>query len=112
MNEKEQVLLENFQEYYIYAVEALKKNKYNVATTLFFKAIATGCDIIILREDQTIPTNHNERFKILREKHQQIYRIADRDFPFYQQSYTAKMNKETATMLKEDADTIKKKIKL
>ena len=40
----------------------------------------------------------------------EVYKIADRDFTFYQDSYTKRMNLETAKLLKEDAETLKKMV--
>lgn len=108
MSEKENVLIDNFLEYYDLGIEAFDKKKYNAATTLFFKAIATLCDLYILRKEGFVPSSHSDRFRILEEKHKKLYNIADRDFPFYQDSYTQKMDKEVAELLKKDVETIKK----
>ena len=108
MNEKEKILIDNFNEYFSLGLEAFGKNKFNSATTLFFKAIAALCDLYILRKEGAVPSSHSSRFRILEEKYPEIYRIADRDFPFYQDSYTKKMDKEAAELLKEDAETLKK----
>ena len=108
MDEREEILKENFYEYYNIGLESYNKEKYNTATTLFFKAIAALCDLFILRKEGQVPSSHTNRFRILEDKYPIIYKIADRDFPFYQDSYTQKMNKETAQLLKEDAEQIKK----
>jgi hypothetical protein len=108
MDERERILLENFKEYYSLGFEAFVKEKYNSATTLFFKAIAVLCDLFILRKEGFIPSSHSNRFRILEEKYPELYKIIDRDFPFYQDSYTQKMDKESAELLKEDAERIKK----
>lgn len=108
MNEKEDILIENFKEYFDLGLEAFKKSKFNSASTLFFKAIVALCDLYILRKDEIIPSSHANRFRILEEKHPEIYKIVDRDFPFYQDSYTKKMDKESAELLKKDAESIKK----
>ncbi len=108
MDEKEAILIENFNEYYSLGLEAFIKAKYNTATTLFFKAIAALCDLFILRKEGFVPSSHSNRFRVLEEKYSDIYNIADRDFPFYQDSYTKKMDKESAELLKEDAEKLKK----
>lgn len=108
MNEKEKILVENFDEYFAEGIKAFDKEKYNTATTLFFKAIATLCDLYILKKEGFIPSSHADRFRILEEKHKDVYKIADRDFPFYQDSYTKRMDRETAKLLKEDAEALKK----
>ncbi len=108
MKESEEILIENFKEYFNQGLDAFSKQKNNAATTLFFKALATLCDLYILRKEGIIPSSHTSRFRIMEEKYPAIYKIADRDFPFYQDSYTKRMNKETAQLLKEDAETLKK----
>lgn len=106
--EKKDILIENFNEYFNLGLEAFKQKKYNSATTLFFKAIAALSDLYILRKEGFVPSSHANRFRILEEKHPEIYKIADRDFPFYQDSYTKKLGKESAELLKEDVEKLKK----
>lgn len=108
MDEREKILIDNSTEYFSFALSAYKSKKYNTATTLFFKAIAALCDLYLLRKEKIVPSSHTQRFRMLEKKHKQVYDIADRDFPFYQQSYTAKMDEETARLLKEDAERLKK----
>ncbi len=80
-----------------------KKKEYNTAVTLFFKTISALCDIHILIKEGRVPSSHTERFRILELKHPEIYRIIDKDFPFYQDSYKARLNREISLMLKNDA---------
>jgi len=112
MDTKERILIENFTEYYGEGVRAFKLNKYNTATTLLFKAIVALSDLLIMRKEGVVPSSHSERFRILEEKYGEIYTIIDRDFPFYQDSYTKKMDKESAKLLKEDVEKIKEELKL
>jgi len=108
MDEREKILIDNFNEYFNLGVQVYSESKFNSATTLFFKAIAALCDLYIFRKENITPSSHTHRFRILEEKYHEIYRIVDRDFPFYQESYTAKMDKETAKLLMEDARRLKK----
>lgn len=102
-NGLKQILKENSLEYYRNALETEKRKEYNSAVTLFFKAISSLADLFILINDKIMPSNHNERFRILQSKYPGIYKVIDKDFPFYQDSYKSKLNKETTEMLKEDA---------
>ncbi|MBN1386084.1 hypothetical protein JW968_03870 [Candidatus Woesearchaeota archaeon] len=111
MDEKEDILKGNFAEYFSSATEAFAKKRFNTATTLFFKAIAAATDIFILKKEGFVPSSHTQRFRILEQKHPDIYKILDRDFPFYQDSYTKKMDEEAAKLLMEDAEAIDKIIK-
>lgn len=108
MEEKEGILKENFFEYYNLGLSTFEDKKYNSATTLFFKAIIALCDIYILRKEGRIPTSHADRFRLAEEKFGEIYLIIDRDFPFYQDSYTKKLDKEAAELIKNDIEKIRK----
>jgi hypothetical protein len=110
MDEKEKILHENYEEYYSLGLEAYQKEKYNSATTLFFKAIVTLCDLFIYKKEKILPSSHTNRFRIL-EKYKDIYLIVDRDFPFYQDSYLNKMDKDTAELLKDDIEELNRLLK-
>ena len=108
MDEKEGILTDNFNEYYQLGLRAFNEQKYNSATTLFFKAIVALCDLFLLKKEGKIPSSHSDRFRNIEEKYSELYKILDRDFPFYQDSYTKKMDKESAELLKDDIRKIKK----
>ena len=108
MDEKEKILRDNFNEYFSLGLEAFKGRKYNSAATLFFKAIVSLCDLYILRKEGRVPSSHSDRFRILEAKYPEIYAIVDRDFPFYQDSYTKRIDKESSELLKNDIEQIKK----
>ena len=112
MNEKEEILKENFYEYYELGVSAFKQGKHNTSTTLFFKALVALCDIYILRKEGRVPTSHSDRFRVLEDKFREIYKIMDRDFPFYQDSYTKKMDRESAELIKNDIEKIRKMLEI
>ena len=108
MDERGKILLDNFNEYFQLGLRALNEAKFNSATTLFFTAIIALCDLIILQKEGRIPSSHSDRFRTAEEKYLEIYAILDRDFPFYQDSYTKKMDKESAELLKYDIEKLKK----
>ena len=108
MDEREKILKDNFEEYFNLGLKAFNENKHNSATTLFFKAIVALCDLFLLKKEGRIPSSHSDRFRTIEEKYPEIYKILDRDFPFYQDSYTQKMDKESAELLKDDIGKIKK----
>ena len=112
MEEKEEILKENIKEYYGLGIKAFQEKKFNSATTLFFKALAALADLFILRKEGRTPSSHKVRFRILEEKYPEIYSVLDKDFPFYQDSYTNKMDYETAKLLKNDVEKLKKNLKI
>ena len=107
MEDKERILTENYIEYCELAESSLKQKKFNSSVTLFFKAISAAADIFILKKVGFVPSSHTHRFRIAQEKFSELYDLLDKDFPFYQQSYTYKMTEEAAQILKEDAKRIK-----
>ena len=108
MDERVKILMDNFNEYFQLGLRAFNEKKYNSATTLFFKAIVAICDLFLFKKEGKAPSSHSDRFRTIEEKYPEIYKILDRDFPFYQDSYTKKMDKESAELLKDDIGKIKK----
>lgn len=98
----EEILKENIKEYLKEAEKAKKDFAYNSATTLFFKAIAVLIDLFILKNEGFIPSNHTERFRLLELKYPLLYKILDKDFPVYQNSYRLKLTKKHAEVLEND----------
>ena len=109
---KEEALLENVMEFITEARAAKERGSYNSATTLFFKALAVLIDYHLLKQEGFIPSNHSERFKLLKEKYLILYRILDKDFPLYQNSYRLKMTPSTVEVLENDVNKIASIIKI
>ncbi|MBI1971076.1 hypothetical protein HYS47_04980 [Candidatus Woesearchaeota archaeon] len=109
MDEKERILRENLQEYLELAEHALQYKKHNSSVTLFFKAICAAVDLFIFLKEGTTPSSHTHRFRMVQERYPDLYDILDKDFPFYQDSYTKKMTKEAVEVLQEDARAIAKR---
>ena len=97
-----EILKENIKEYLKEALQAEKNSAFNSAATLYFKAIAVLTDLFILEKEGFIPSNHNERFRLLESKYPLLYNILDKDFPIYQQSYRLKLAKNHVEVLKND----------
>lgn len=108
MDERERILLDNLQEYLEQGELALQSCKFNTAGTLFFKAICAAADLYLFRKEGAVPSSHTHRFHIAEDKYPHLYLILEKDFPFYQDSYTHKLNKEAVGVLKEDAYKVKK----
>jgi len=96
-------LMKNIKEFYETAISEEGKEHYNVAVTLYFKALAVLADLYIFEKQGKIPSSHSERFRILEVNYPEIYKMLDKSFPFYQDSYRLKLNKEICEVLKNDA---------
>lgn len=99
-------LEENAFEFYRNGLFVEGKGDYKSAVTLFFKAIAVLSDLYIYDKEQKVPTSHSDRFRILEQKYPKIYFLIDKDFPFYQDSYRLKLNKEICEVLRKDAEKL------
>ena len=94
MENIKRIFIENAREYHRNALVAENKSEYNTSVTLYFKAISALCDIYIFIKEGKTPSNHTERFRILELKYPEIYKIIDKDFPFYQDSYRQNLQKK------------------
>ncbi len=109
---KEEILEKTAREYFSSANENLKKERNNSAVVLFFKALVALTDLYVYQQTGNTPSSHNDRFRILEEKFQEVYNLLDKNFPFYQDSYIQIMSKELAEVIKNDAETMAKKTKV
>ena len=109
---KEEILEKTAREYFESAEDNLKKDRYNSAVVLFFKSLVTFTDLFLLKEIKKTPSSHTERFKITKDKFPEIYNLLDKDFPFYQESYSQIMSKELAEVIKDDTKFVAKKVKI
>ena len=104
--ENEKLLLENAREFLKEAKKSVDHKSYNSAVTLYFKALAVLIDLFILKKEGFIPSNHNNRFRLLEIKYPLLYKILDKDFPVYQQSYKLKLNKDYVKIFEDDIKKI------
>lgn len=100
-------IIENAEEFLASGEDNMKKERWNAAVTDFFKAIAAWCDYLIYREIKTLPKNHTERFALLRTHFSQLYEKITVLFRTYRESYTLRLKKEDALVLKDYAHTIR-----
>ena len=96
------ILESNAREYYENGVAAESRRQFNTAVTLYFKALSCLCDLFILAREEITPSSHSQRFRILQLRYPRLYKMLDKDFPFYQDSYRARLDRETAEMLRDD----------
>lgn len=109
--EKENVLKKTAKEYFCSAEDEYKKERYNSAVVLYFKALVALIDIYIFQKTGNTPSSHTERFRITQNNFQDVYDLLDKDFPFYQDSYIHFMTKELAEVIKNDVKIMAEKTK-
>ena len=106
MEEQKSLLEENSREYYRNGLLAEKRGEFNTSVTLFFKALASLCDLQILKDKGFFPSNHSERFRILEKEYGEFYSLINKDFSIYQNSYRLRLDKNTSEVLKYDVETL------
>lgn len=62
------------------------------------------CDIEIFRKTSSIPSSHENRFRTLENKFPHLYRVVDKDFPYYTDSYRIIISKRIVDLVKEDVE--------
>jgi len=108
-NEKKEILIKTAKEYFNSGEEEFAKQRYNSALVLYFKALIALTDLHLLQKTKQTPSSHTSRFKICQEKFPEIYNLIDKDFPFYQDSYSHLMSKELVEVIRDDAKIMAKK---
>jgi len=93
-------LLATAKEFMESGEENLKKNRFNVAVSDFFKAIVIFCDYIIYKEIKILSKNHNQRFSLLNKYFPKIYANVSELFGEYTKSYNLRLEKEDVIKLR------------
>lgn len=104
--DEESIIRENIRSFLKSAQLVYKSSDFTSATILYFKTLFVIFDLLILRRIGRIPKDHGERFRILESNYSELYIILDKIYPIYRNTYTAKINKETADMVKENVERI------
>ena len=107
--DKEIILERTAREYFESANEELQKGRNNSAVVLFFKSLIALTDLYLYQKTGKTPSSHGDRFATAKNNFPDIYNLLDKDFPFYQDSYSVLMSRELAEVIREDAEKIAKK---
>ena len=100
--------LENIKEFLESGEENLKKRRFNVAVSDFFKAIVILCDYLIYKEIKIMPKNHNQRFFFLKTYFKDIYRKVSDLFKIYTKSYNLRLKIKETIKIKDYCYELKK----
>lgn len=100
-------LLDNIDEFLESGKDNLKKERFNVAISDFFKAIVISCDYLIYQKMKILPKNHNQRFSLLEKYFKKIYENVSSLFKIYTKSYNLRLSKNEAIKFKNYANELK-----
>lgn len=94
-------LLQSVREFLQSGSDEEAKTRYRSALTLYFKAIAVICDLVIYRKIRKIPGNHAERFRILEQQFPSVYVLVDRVFTYYTDTYSKPVTPERCATVRD-----------
>lgn len=117
MNQKEE-LESTFIEEYSSALLLIKLQKRKSALILLSKSLFALADYFIYSDTMTLPKNHSERFRILKETDKNTYAILDEVWNKYTETYSKPAMSESISMIKngikkicENNERVSEKIK-
>ncbi|MBN1156654.1 hypothetical protein JXA85_03500 [Candidatus Woesearchaeota archaeon] len=85
-----------------------KEERFNSAVTQYFKAIAVLCDLKLYEQRASLPSNHTERFTLLKTNFAKVYSLLSKIFRGYTDSYNIKLTKKDAENMRENVNQIKR----
>ena len=98
----EEELLNNIKKFRGSAELIYKTGDYTSATILYFKTLFVSLDLIIFKNSKSTPKDHTERFKILQKNFPNYYKILDKYFHVYKNTYSMEIDKETCGEVREN----------
>jgi len=93
--------LENAKEFYLSGKDNLDKKRFNAATDSYFKALVTLCDLAIYNSIRRLPSNHTERFDLLKIHFPDVLKIVSKLFKRYRRTYNMKADIDDANATQE-----------
>jgi len=108
---KKEALLNNIDRFLKSAEIVYKTKDFTSATILYFKALFSILDLIILKDSGKIPKDHSERFRILESEYPKLYVFLDKFYSVYRNTYTTTINKGVCDKIKENVEKIVKEQK-
>lgn len=79
------------------------------ATILYFKAVFTAIDLLLLKKEGKSPKDHTERFRMIEEKYPDLYLFLDKYFSIYRDTYTTAIEKKQCDEVKKHVEEIIKR---
>ncbi|MBW2981325.1 hypothetical protein KY343_00465 [Candidatus Woesearchaeota archaeon] len=95
------------------SAELVYSNKdFTSATILYFKAVFSVIDLILLKSEGKAPKDHTERFRVLEKSYPDLYEFLDKYFKIYRDTYSTTIDKETCDKVKENVKRIIERYKV
>jgi HEPN domain-containing protein len=108
----EKELLHQVKRFWHSAELVYRNNDYTSATILYFKALFVLLDYIILQQSGKTPKDHTERFRQLEKDMPKYYRILDKYYPIYRDTYSLSIEKEKCNEVRNNVRKIAQEQKI
>jgi len=105
-------LIKNIKNFVNSADLLYEKADYTSACILYFKALFSIIDYLLLISGKGIPKDHTERFQILKSYSSRLYIILDKLYSIYRASYTVSITKENCDKVRENVKKLVKEFKI
>lgn len=105
----EKELLKNIKAFWVSAELVYHAGDYTSATILYFKCLFVLLDYVLFEKIRKTPKDHTERFQMLEQHFQEYYKVLDKYFPLYRDTYSLTIEKEKCQEVREHLSDILKK---
>lgn len=111
-NMEEDKLINNIKIIFGSAELIYSRKDYTSATILYFKAVFSVLDLILLKTQGKTPKDHGERFRMLETADLELYEFLDKYFKIYRDTYSISIDKETCEKVRKNVKRIIEKYKI
>jgi hypothetical protein len=97
-----EVLRSGMREFVEGGLDEEGKGRLKLAVTAYFKAVTQVCDYLIFRKYARIPSSHADRFRMLERGFPEIYKIVDRIFGIYRDTYSEIVTRDSCRVIRNE----------
>lgn len=103
MDEQKKIIISTISEFLESAKEDEEKKRIKSALTMYFKVIAELSDFLIYDQILKVPSNHTERYDLLKQFFPEIFKRTSPLFRIYRKTYSQVVEKYDLEKVKNEA---------
>lgn len=108
----ERKLLDNIRIFWKSAELVYSTKDYTSATILYFKCLFVLLDYVLFKNLRKTPKDHTERFRLLESNFPELYKIVDKYFPIYRNTYSLSIEKDDCEEVRKNVTELIEKYKI
>jgi len=105
-------ILKNIRNFHDSAKVLYERKDYTSSCILFFKALFSIVDYILLISGKGVPKDHSERFRILQKYSDRLYIVLDKLYPIYRSTYSLSIDKGKCDEVKKYVEKLIEEYKI